>query len=277
MGLICKNNFRGFRGKNHSRAGLFEDLRYTSTLRLLIITVNVPKTDSCPLIYFEKLSIASTTCKTNGTITQESFTTGHSTPYIINGNFANLLFDVTVTGHVFKNSKIQAGSPFATKFYLSVSFLKEYLHTEERMLYLTRNVVPRASLVLHEEILDRRTFSVGENVTHNESTSFASAYKLTVRVTVSQYLTMVDAIGKNTPIGGVDVSPSQHSLQIMLSELVFGDSRSSLFVMRLESVPRLIQKKRSVHQGEIILDKIYYRPCKDCLNENGTSNEKVSL
>ena len=254
---------------------------YTSALRPLVITAKVPTINGHPLIYFEDISIVSTTCKTDIQMEEEMTVTDSGHAYIITGNITNLLSDATIeiTARAYDNDKVQIGSPFATKFFVTVMFMDEYIRTVESDMQILRHGNESASLVYHGEILEKRRFFVGENVTfkvqvsHKYNMSVSRAYKVNIRLTVPEFMTIVNVAGVESSFGDADSFSSGKSRSIWIPEIFLGDKRAIIFSIRIENLSKWKQKKGRIYKGEILLEKAYFCPRKDCRNENSSSNE----
>ena len=258
---------------------------YTSALRPLVITAKVPTINGHPLIYFEDLSVVSTTCKTNDTISKKRLFSESGHAFSITGTIKSLLSDATIeiAARVYDHEKIKIGSPFATKFFVTVMFTNEYIKTFERDMQILRHGNESASLVYHGEILEKRRFFVGENVTfkvqvsHNYNFSVSNAYKVNIRLVVPEVLTIIQVNGLQTSSGDIATSDSRGSKQILLQQLLLGDTRNIILVLKIKNLPKWTQSKRAFHNGEILLDKIYFCPRKDCHNGSNTGTEIASL
>ena len=254
---------------------------YTSDLRPLVITAKVPTMNGHPLIYFEDLSIVSTTCKTNDTISKKRLFTESGHAYSITGTIKSLLSDATIeiAARVYDHEKIKIGSPFATKFFVTVMFMDEYIRTVESDMQILRHGNESASLVYHGEILEKRRFFVGENVTfkvqvsHKYNMSVSRAYKVNIRLTVPEFMTIVNVAGVKSSFGDADRFSSGKSRSIWVPELFLGDNRTIILAITIENLSKWKQKKGRIYKGEILLEKAYFCPRKDCRNENSSSNE----
>ncbi|XP_065054189.1 uncharacterized protein LOC135682991 [Rhopilema esculentum] len=258
---------------------------YTSALRPLFITAKVPTMNGHPLIYFEDISIVSTTCKTNGTISKKRLFTKSGHAHSITGTIKNLLSDATIeiSARAYDNDKIQIGSPFATKFFVAVMFMDEYIRTFERDMEILRHGNESASLLYQGEIMEKRRFFVGENVTfkvqvsHKYNMSVSRAYKVNIRLTVPEFMTVVNVTGVESSFGDVDTFDSGKSRSIWIPELFLGDNRTIIFAISIENLSKWKQKKGRIYKGEILLEKAYFCPRKDCRNENSSSIEIIIL
>eukprot|EP00795_Rhopilema_esculentum_P015568 gene15568-6834_t len=258
---------------------------YTSALRPLVITAKVPTMNGHPLIYFEDISIISTTCKTNGTISKKRFFTESGHAHSITGTIKNLLSDasIEIVARAYDNDKIQIGSPFATKFFVAVMFMDEYIRIFERDMEILRHGNESASLLYQGEIMEKRRFFVGENVTfqvqvsHNYNMSVSRAYKVNIRLTVPEFMTVVNVTGVESSFGDVDTFDSGKSRSIWIPELFLGDNRTIIFAISIENLSKWKQKKGRIYKGEILLEKAYFCPRKDCRNENSSSIEILIL
>ena len=258
---------------------------YTSSLRALKIEVSFPVTNNNSFIIMEGMNVTWTYCKKVVNLTSErrdSNGIGHIYSMVV--SLTRLLSDATVqiVAKAYDHNDLRVGYAERTWMKVGVDFGGDYAKVDKRQITSRRYGNESAKLILEEGIVDLKDYLIGDNITvkvdlsHSYNESLQRAYKVTIRLLVPKYVTILDVSGLMMTLGDVvDIQESMATVRI--AEIEVFKTRSIIFGMRLDGYPYWMTKPGKNYSGEILIDAVYYCPRKDCRNRFGNGTEVVTL
>ena len=258
---------------------------YTSRLRPLKVKVSFPVINNNSFIVIERMNVSWTYC---GRIVNSSNETRLSNlngmTHSMSVTLTNLLSDTTmeIVAKVYDHNDLKIGVSETTSMKIGIDFADEYAEVFKREIRSMRYGNETAKLLLSEEVVDMRTYVIGDNITwkvdlsHDYKESLQRASKVTIRVLIPMYMKIVDVIGLEKALGdSADIQDG--TVIVRIPEIHLLKSRILLFVLRLGSDSEWMGKPGRNYSAHILVDAVYYCPRKDCMNRFGNASEVVAL
>ena len=258
---------------------------YTSRLRPLNVKVSFPVINNNSFIVIERMNVSWTYC---GRIVNASNETRlsnfngmtHSMSVTLN----NVLSDATmeIVAKAYDHNNLKIGVSETTSMTIGVDFAHDYVEVLEREIRLMRHGNETAKLLLSEEVVDMRTYVIGDNITlkvdlsHDYKESLQRASKVTIRVLVPMYMEIIDVIGLEKTLGD-SANIQDGKVTVRIPEIQVLKNRILLIVMRLDGGSKWTGKPGRNYSGQILVDAVYYCPRKTCMNRFGNATEVVTL
>ena len=258
---------------------------YASRLKPLKVKVSFPVVNSNSFIVIERMNVSWTYC---GRIVNSSNETRlsnfngmtHSMSVTLN----NVLSDATmeIVAKVYDHNDLKIGVSKTTSIKIGVDFADEYAEVFKREIRLMRHGNETAKLLLSEEVVDMRTYVIGDNITwkvdlsHDYKESLQRASKVTIRVLVPMYMKILDVIGLEKTLGdSADIQDG--AVTVRIPEIHVLKNRTLSFVLHLNGDSKWMGSPGRNYSGQILVDAVYYCPRKTCMNRFGNATEVVTL
>ena len=255
---------------------------YTSKTRRLQIKISYPVLNGSPVLYIENINISNTQCQNDVDMTQNMTSSSSKRWHTVTTYLENYLLsdaEIKITSRVYDHDDFQINSVYRTMIRVHVNFFDdEYVGKIQNEVRAKRLGNETANIDVIEEIINQRSYEVGENITyrvrlgHNFTLSLQRAYNVMVKLFLPPFMTLVNVSGLENALGDVLYSPSKSQHVVRIPELLLDDNRTLCFDIRIDGEAIWGRKLSTATQGRFLVDQISYCPRKNCRNayDNGT-------
>ena len=258
---------------------------YTSRLRPLKVKVSFPVINNNSFIVIERMNVSWTYCgRMVNTSNETRLSNFNGMTHSMSVTLNNVLSDATmeIVAKAYDHNNLKIGVSETTSMKIGVDFAHDYVEVLEWETRLLRHDNETAKLLLSEEVVDMRTYVIGDNITlkvdlsHDYKESLQRASKVTIRVLVPKYIKIVDVIGLEKTLGD-SANIEDGRVTVRIPEIQVLKNRILLIIMRLDGDSKWTGKPGRNYSGQILVDAVYYCPRKTCMNRFGNATEVVTL